>query len=321
MRIGIRKAHTKNCYGAKSYLDEWVESRNIVPKVIELLSAYHTIVDCTPNESLGWGEWNTGVNTANNSNLDLFFSIHFNSGNGDPQGTEVCIYPTDNIARNYGNKICENMKSLGFKNRGVKDRTDLAETVNIKCPSMIIETCFVQESDGKLYKQVGIEKIARAIANAIEPKITLIAQTNINTNELYRIRKSWTDVASQKGAYSNLTNAINECKKYSNYKVFDNNGKQVYPEIISITDDEMITSSYKENGKATLIIDKLNVRDFPNSKTGKVVATYTKNESFYYNEVYISNSYIWVSYISNSGYKRYVAVKDKKTGQRYANCI
>ena len=36
MRIGIRKAHTKNCYGSAGYIDEWVESRNLYPKVVEL---------------------------------------------------------------------------------------------------------------------------------------------------------------------------------------------------------------------------------------------------------------------------------------------
>ena len=78
MRIGIRKAHTKNCYGATGYIDEWVESRNLFPKVVELLKPYHTIVDCTPDESLGWGEWNTGVNTAVH---DAVFAYEMNSKN------------------------------------------------------------------------------------------------------------------------------------------------------------------------------------------------------------------------------------------------
>ena len=94
MKIGIRKAHTKNCYGATGYIDEWVESRNLFPKVVELLKPYHTIIDCTPDESLGWGEWNTGIQTANSSNLDLFFSLHFNSAGGDPRGVEACVYST-----------------------------------------------------------------------------------------------------------------------------------------------------------------------------------------------------------------------------------
>jgi len=47
------------------------------------------------------------------------------------------------------------------------------------------------------------------------------------TDNLYRVRKSWKDAASQIGAYANLDNAKKACK--SGYYVFDKNGKVVYP--------------------------------------------------------------------------------------------
>ena len=47
------------------------------------------------------------------------------------------------------------------------------------------------------------------------------------TKQLYRVRKSWTDVKSQIGAFSSLENAKKACK--NGYAVFDRNGKQVYP--------------------------------------------------------------------------------------------
>ena len=492
MILAIRGGHTKTSYGAVDVLDEYIEDRKIYKRVIELLKEYHTIIDCTPDDSYGNGEWNVGVQKANSSNIDLFFSIHFNSASGDPQGTEVCVYNTTGTAAEYGKRVSSNIASLGFKNRGLKKRTDLAETANIIKPSMIIEVCFVQKSDAELYKSVGVEKIARAIANAIDNRISLdvsntnssssssnstgsktsnfinklaplavadykiskvlpsltIAQsilesgwgeselavkannlfgikadarwsgkvystetkeyydssntpTTITTNfraydnweggikdhseflqadryskvinakdyktaceegykagyatdpnytsklikliedyklyeydttntssntsstttpELYRVRKSWSDIVSQKGAFSVLENAIAECKKYSDYKVYNSSGAQVYPEIQTV-DNEQIISRYKENGKATVVVNSLNVRDNPHTKNSNIVASYSKNESFYYNEVYISNAYVWVSYISNSGYRRYVAVKNKTTGERYANCV
>jgi hypothetical protein len=47
--------------------------------------------------------------------------------------------------------------------------------------------------------------------------------------EMYRIRTAWSDIASQKGAYSNLNNAINACKSAgTGYSVFDSEGKVVY---------------------------------------------------------------------------------------------
>lgn len=51
--------------------------------------------------------------------------------------------------------------------------------------------------------------------------------------EIYRIRKSWKDAKSQKGAYSVLNNAIAECKKLSGYKVYNSSGVQIYPPIVS----------------------------------------------------------------------------------------
>ena len=494
MRIGIRKAHTKNCYGATGYIDEWVESRNLFPQVVELLKPYHTIIDCTPDENLGWGEWNTGIQTANSSNLDLFFSLHFNSASGDPRGVEACVYSTSGTAANYAKKAIGNIASLGFTNRGLKQRTDLAETANISCPSFILETCFVQESDGKLYKQLGVEKVARAIANAIDSRVSLdtsttntsssssstssktsnfinklapmamedyktskvlpsltIAQgilesgwgeselavkannlfgikadsrwsgkiyntqtkeyynnsntpTTINANfrsydsweggvkdhseflqadryskvvgakdykvacdeiykagyatdpnytsklikliedynlhqydtantssstssatsELYRVRKSWEDASSQKGAYSVLENAITEAKKYSGYKVFNSEGKQVYPEVINNSSTSKLIKTYAESGKATVTgASKVNVRNSYKIEENSIAATYFKGESFYYDTVYITEykgiHYVWCSYISNSGVRRYVCSREGNT--RYFTCV
>lgn len=46
------------------------------------------------------------------------------------------------------------------------------------------------------------------------------------TGQMYRIRKTWADAASQIGAYENLANAKAACK--AGYKVFDKDGKVVY---------------------------------------------------------------------------------------------
>ena len=46
------------------------------------------------------------------------------------------------------------------------------------------------------------------------------------TKELYRIRKTWTDAASQIGAYSNLENAKKACK--AGYSVYGSHGNVVY---------------------------------------------------------------------------------------------
>lgn len=47
----------------------------------------------------------------------------------------------------------------------------------------------------------------------------------------YRVRKAWEDAKSQIGAFKQLDNAVNICKANAGYRVYDNNGKQAYPEI------------------------------------------------------------------------------------------
>lgn len=46
---------------------------------------------------------------------------------------------------------------------------------------------------------------------------------------LYRVRKNWSDTASQKGAFRDLINAKACADKNPGYSVFDENGKAVYP--------------------------------------------------------------------------------------------
>ncbi|MDD6488555.1 MAG: peptidoglycan recognition family protein [Clostridia bacterium] len=46
---------------------------------------------------------------------------------------------------------------------------------------------------------------------------------------LYRVRKSWSDAKSQKGAFKDLNNAKKCADSNKGYSVFDNNGKKVYP--------------------------------------------------------------------------------------------
>lgn len=49
--------------------------------------------------------------------------------------------------------------------------------------------------------------------------------------EMFRVRKSWTDAAGQIGAFTILEKAIELAKVSKGYQVYDESGKQVYPEI------------------------------------------------------------------------------------------
>ena len=77
------------------------------------------------------------------------------------------------------------------------------------------------------------------------------------TKEMYRVRKSWGDAVSQKGAFHELENAKKCADANKGYAVFNTSGKQVYPK----TD----FSPYLVEVTAT----DLNIRKGPGTNYGK----------------------------------------------------
>ena len=171
MKIGVRGGHHRTCTGAVGIISELAEDRKVKDAVIKYLKAEgHTVVDCTPPDNMIFNvsqDLCYGVNKANNNNVDLFVSIHFNNYYKHYEGslgTEVCVYRNNTIAK----RIVDNLGALGFKNRGQKVRTKLYELKATNMPSVIVETCFVEATeDVKLYKNLGYDRIGKVIAEAI----------------------------------------------------------------------------------------------------------------------------------------------------------
>ena len=74
------------------------------------------------------------------------------------------------------------------------------------------------------------DKTGAAPGAWINPKENAVTvETDKNVQKLYRVRTSWDDSKSQKGAFSSLDNAKACCQEAGKgYKVFDWNGKEVY---------------------------------------------------------------------------------------------
>ncbi len=70
-------------------------------------------------------------------------------------------------------------------------------------------------------------------------RVTAALGTGISVDkaasQLYRVRKTWADSRSQKGAFSVLANAKKCASSNKGYSVFDENGKKVYPADTSST--------------------------------------------------------------------------------------
>ena len=77
-----------------------------------------------------------------------------------------------------------------------------------------------------LYARLGdlAEKVTAALGTpAAKP------EESSASSGLYRVRKTWTDSKSQKGAFSVLTNAKRCADSNSGYSVFDEDGNKIYP--------------------------------------------------------------------------------------------
>ena len=66
------------------------------------------------------------------------------------------------------------------------------------------------------------------VKNKIQ-KSTTTSTPIVTPKSLYRVRKTWADAASQKGAYASLDNAKKNCP--SGYSVFDESGNVVYSNV------------------------------------------------------------------------------------------
>ena len=93
-----------------------------------------------------------------------------------------------------------------------------------------------------------------------------------STNGLYRVRKSWSDAASQLGAWKSLDNAKKAWK--AGYYVFDGNGNIVYP----IQSGASSVGTVKETYQVKLL-DDLNIRKTPN---GTIVQANGAKKGFTY---------------------------------------
>lgn len=331
MKIGFDMGHTLSGLGtgAQKIVKETDINRQVGNLVIKYLQQLgETVINCTVDYSSN--DLKDRVTIANRNNVDLFVSLHLNAGGG--KGTETYIYSgsyvrkEDNRAK--AKKVNDALTSLGFTNRGVKE-ANFQVLRDTMAQAYLIELFFVDsQTDVDLYNKLGADKIARTLAEAISGKklnsISQTTQPSVNpapNKEIFRIRKNWGQVTTQIGAYSNLNNAIAECKKYSGYSVYNSAGVKVYPvESISTSCDAEL-KRYSENGKFTTTASSIIFRDKPCTCHGINKGSYYKGESVYYDLVVITNKYTWISWIGRSGERRYMPITDRKANEKWGYCV
>lgn len=75
---------------------------------------------------------------------------------------------------------------------------------------------------------------------------TVSAKPTTSASQLYRVRKTWADAKSQKGAFKVLANAKKCADQNKGYSVFDSTGKKVYPTSSSSSAQKSVDTLAKE---------------------------------------------------------------------------
>lgn len=249
----------------------------------------------------------------NKGNYDYFISFHRDSFS-NPDANGVTVYTYNNCSNGKAGTIAKEIvnaiaKEANLYNRGVKEANFhvLRET---KCSAVLIECGFISNMEDNKKFDEKYEKIATAIANAILRVVggSINEDKQENVTQAVPIAKYRVKVnGKQIGAYANLDNAKREADKNKGI-VYDMAGNKVYPYNNDNTDEQY---RYSENGR--FYPDRtINVRTKP-STNSNVIATYSKGEYVNYDTVVIGERYNWISYISNSGERRYMAIRDKKS--------
>jgi N-acetylmuramoyl-L-alanine amidase len=169
MKFGIDMGHNvRPDTGATGVRQEDDVIREVGVRVIEKLRGLgHVVVVCTPSSATSVGNsLYQRVKKANDNNVDIFVSIHFNAGGG--RGSEV--FAASPQGREIAQKVLEQIVTLGFVNRGVKDGSWLYVIRNSSAPSILIECAFVDSrEDMAKYKP---EDMARAIVKGLTGETT-----------------------------------------------------------------------------------------------------------------------------------------------------
>ncbi|MGN0397666.1 MAG: N-acetylmuramoyl-L-alanine amidase [Candidatus Fimimorpha sp.] len=106
---------------------------------------------------------------ANEANVDYLVSIHRNAM-PVPQsasGIETLVYQQGNRASGLARDINEQLQAVGFQNRGVIPRPNLAVLRRSRMPAVLVEVGFIDnDKDNQLFDEE-FDSIAQAIADGI----------------------------------------------------------------------------------------------------------------------------------------------------------
>ncbi|HBJ1650177.1 TPA: N-acetylmuramoyl-L-alanine amidase [Clostridium botulinum] len=164
--VGIRKEDELNKLVGEALINKF-KSTNI------------NVINCTPYNAVSLHDsLNQRIVAANKGKADFFISIHHNSGGG--RGSEaLCL--TGGITEKVGNSVLNELSSIGFYNRGVKDRRDLFVINQTIMPALLIECAFCDSANDM--NGYNAESVADSIFKGICNVFDIYSNNDIGFNE------------------------------------------------------------------------------------------------------------------------------------------
>lgn len=157
MRINIHAGHNPDgmtACGAVGLIRESTEARAVKDRVeAQLTYMGHTVYDCTCNYGISKQDVLKRIVAACNAHeVELDVSIHFNAAanpepDGQTTGTEVLVHNNTSRAVPWAQQIADSIATLGYRNRGVKERPGLYVLKHTRAPALLVECCFVDDPD------------------------------------------------------------------------------------------------------------------------------------------------------------------------------
>lgn len=172
IKISINAGHTATGagYGAeyKGFRESEINRAVVKALIPKLKKLGHTVHNSTVDKAVTSSAYlQQTVKSANKSGAELFISIHCNASTAHTgHGVECWTYK--GAQHTAAKRICANLSSLGFRNRGIKDGRNLYVVRNTDAKAILVELFFLDNyTDRKRYLELGADKLATAIAEAI----------------------------------------------------------------------------------------------------------------------------------------------------------
>ena len=210
MIIALRGGHCAKSTGAIGLMREYETMQQYYKYVAQLLMENgHTVINCNTNGSSKQEDLEQGSVKSNKQYVDLFISLHMNASKEHTgRGVECWVYNENSRAIPYAKKICDNFAKLGFRNRGVKYNSSFYEMRRVVAPNIIFETCFCDnKEDVMLWNSLGMERLARALCNAIDSRIHL----EVEVKKQYQVSINFNNKANAEEIFNKYKNLGYNC--------------------------------------------------------------------------------------------------------------